>query len=192
MSALTKKRRLELAREIIDRNKMFVPFSREDLAEFSTVCGTKIHYAEKRRNPEFKKDTRHIYMKIDGRDLEAVSWKKLIIGTSKKIDIKKAMRRAVSIDVNRFKRGRDLLCEVCGSTEYPTVDHIEPSFDWIANKFIETHGLPEIGPMPERSGNHIIDHDVKWRWIDFHGAHAKYQILCRPCNSSKGKRDALS
>lgn len=192
MSTLTKKRRLELAREIIDRNTMFVPFSKEDLAEFSAVCGTEIHYAEKRRNPEFKKDTRHVYMMIEGRDLEAVSWKKLIVGTSKEIDAKKAMRRTIALDMNRFKRDKELVCEVCKSIEYPTVDHIEPSFDWIAQEFIRTHGLPEIGAMPDRSGNHIVNRDVKWQWINFHKMHAKYQILCRSCNSSKGNRNAFS
>ena len=188
MKKVTKKSRIEAARCIIDRNVTFVPFSGEDLAEFSLACGVTIEGAERRPNPKFPKDPRHLYMKMNGEDWKAISWKKLIEGWDQKADVKKVMREAVSIDLWNFKKGLELICERCGSTEHPSVDHVDPPFDWIAEQFIKANGLPAIDDAADGVGNVFADYAVEVSWIKFHTTHAKYQILCRSCNSSKGKR----
>jgi hypothetical protein len=101
---------------------------------------------------------------------------------------REVMREAVSIDLWNFKKGLELICERCGSTKHPSVDHVDPPFDGIEEQFIEANGLPAIDDAADGVGNVFADHAVEVSWIKFHMAHAKYQILCRSCNSSKGKR----
>jgi 5-methylcytosine-specific restriction endonuclease McrA len=188
MKRPSKKDRIDNARKIIDRNAVFVSFSAEDVEEFSVVCNTKIEAIEKRPNPKFPRDTRHLYMKIGGKDWEAVSWKKLIEGWDEKTAVKKVMRDAISSNIWEFKRNSELLCVRCGSAEYPSVDHVNPPFDRIAEDFIKENGLPKIDDAKDGVGNVFADDDVKDAWIIFHAGRANYQILCRSCNSSKGKR----
>jgi hypothetical protein len=185
---VTKKSRLEAARCIIDRNSTFVPFSSEDLAKFSLACCVTIEGAERRPNPKFPQDPRHLYMKMNGEDWKVISWKKLIVGWDQDTSVKKVMREAISIDLWNFKKALKLVCERCGSVDHPSVDHVDPPFNWIAEQFIEANGLPIIADSTDGVGNVFGDSAVKVLWIKFHTTHAKYQILCRSCNSSKGKR----
>jgi hypothetical protein len=187
---ITKKWRMEKAREIIDRNFMHVPFGFDDLTEFSFVCGHEITGAVRKINPEFPNDHRHLHTEIDG-VWAARSWRKLITPLSELQRAKTIMRAVIRTDIREYMESAEPQeCAQCESVDDLTVDHVAPPFDYIAAAFIEENGIPEIH-IPENPFN-IIDRfecpDLEAKWIAFHASMACYQILCRSCNASKGKR----
>ena len=191
MKKMTKKARLEKAREIIDRNDIDVPFSEYDVRCFSIVCDKEIQAAVRKINPQFpNNDPRHLHTLIDG-VWEARSWRKWINPLSPVQEAKRVMRFCVSEDMREFMESCDeKKCNSCGSNQDLTVDHVYPPFDDIANAFIDAKGVPEIvGPSDvSRVINEFADINNEASWISFHASHAIYQILCRSCNASKGKR----
>ena len=191
MKKITKKFRMEKAREIIDRNEIGVLFPDDDVEEFGDVCQMPIEAAVRAINPQFPRtDPRHLRTMIDG-VWEARSWRKWIDKVTPEQEAKRAMRFAVRNDLKDF---RDCIspdyCQRCGACEDLTVDHEWPPFDHIANEFLEAYGLPVIvgSPDPAVVVNIMEDPDLEAQWIAFHASRATYQILCRSCNASKGKR----
>lgn len=67
-------------------------------------------------------------------------------------------------------------CACCGSAEDLCVDHI------IGNG--KQHREELFGHSPGAAGEQF------WRWLVQQGFPAGYQILCRPCSSSKSNREA--
>lgn len=191
MKKITKKYRLEKAREIIDRNAIDVPFNSYDVECFSIVCDKEIDGAVRRINPQFPhSDPRHLHTLIDG-VWEARSWRKWINPLSPEQEVKRVMRFSVSEDMRDFMSScYPQECEICGSVDDLTVDHVSPPFDDIANNFISESGIPEIvGPRDtSRVINEFADIDAEASWIAYHASSATYQILCRSCNASKGKK----
>lgn len=185
---ITKKAREEKAREIIDRNALDVPFSKQDVFEFSTACQEYIAGVVRKVNPQFPKDHRHLHMLIDG-VWQNKSWRKMIYPISKEQDAKRIMRHAVRMDMMDFMDATsDKFCQHCFTEENLTVDHVSPPFDDIANEFIKTHGVPELDDPPRGQVINLFrDMDIEAAWVSFHASHACYQILCRSCNASKGK-----
>jgi len=187
---LTKKRRHELAREVIDRNVIGVPFSVKDTAELNHVLGTDFIGFERRHNPRHPSDPRHLYRQ-DLLGWESISWNKCISPISETAQFKAVMRDAIAPCVAEarevFVDMLDSGCEHCGATSHLQVDHIDPSFDEIANEWLKSC-KPEIQPHQSGSGWVFTHTDVEAHWIAFHAARAKYQMLCRSCNASKGKR----
>lgn len=189
---LTKKRRFEIAREIIDRNTIDVPFSCSDVEQLAEVCQAPVDGAVRKVNPQFpNSDPRHLHTLVDG-EWAARSWRKWIDSVTPEQEAKKAMRFVVREDMRDFLDavGGDAYCQWCGSSEDLTVDHSYVPFDDIANSYIEARGLPKVceHPSPNIVVNVIEDPNTEAEWIAHHASLAEYQILCRSCNSSKGKR----
>jgi len=67
---------------------------------------------------------------------------------------------------------------------------VSPPFDEIANDFIAEFGLPKVigSPDPSIVVNIFEDGEAEYQWAQFHAERAVYQLLCRSCNASKGKR----
>ena len=187
----TKKWRKEKAREIIDRNALDVPFSEADLREFADVTGSDIEGAVWTDNPQFPSDPRHVCVLIDGK-WRAWSWNKAIDqNVTPESEAKRVMRFIVREDMKEFKESvKPLECANCGATDNPTVDHANEPFDNIANAFMQQYGVPEIveSDDPNRVIKMFKDMNMEAAWIAFHASIAEYQILCRSCNASKGKR----
>lgn len=182
---------MEKAREIIDRNKVGVLFSDDDVEEFGDVCQMPVEAAIRAINPQFPRtDPRHLRTMIDG-VWEARSWRKWINKVSPEQEAKRAMRFAVRDDIKDF---RDCVspecCQKCGSFDDLTVDHKWPPFDHIANEFIKAYGFPKIigSPDPLVVVNMMEDQELEGKWVHYHAENAVYQLLCRSCNASKGKR----
>jgi hypothetical protein len=188
MNKITKKQRKEMAREIIDSNEYDVPFDAIDLLEFSEVCGEEITYAVRKRLPEFPKNTRHVEMSVAGGPVESRSWLGMIDGWSPLAEVKKAMREHASKHMRDFMKASVPICAKCRSNADLTVDHMCIPFDTLANNFLSKYTtLPKL----EKRG-HVCevfsDDCIRDDWLRFHNSQANYQILCRSCNASKGKK----
>lgn len=183
---LTKKRRLEIAREIIDRNVFGVEFSAQDVTEMNGILGTHYFAFERRHNPRHPTDPRHLYRQ-DMLGWESLSWNKCISPVSDTANIKAVLRDAIAPCIAEAREVLGDTCVHCGSGSNLTVDHTDPPFDDIANDYLK--GIcPEIQPHPSGSGWMFTVESVEAHWIAFHAARAMYQTLCRSCNASKGKR----
>lgn len=191
MKKITKKARIEKAREIIDRNLMDVPFSADDWDEFRSVTGIEADGAIRRVNPSYPTtDPRHVRFIINGEEVP-ISWRKSIEGRDPKKDLTAAMRLAVSPCLREYRDAVDPACNHCGSADYPTVDHVWPPFDHIMQEFIDTCGPVELKNEQNGIGHVIADINVEADWVAFHASRASYQILCRSCNASKGKTKSV-
>lgn len=186
----TKKARIERTREIIDRNQVGIPFNHVDLLALQSETRYMMEAAKRMINPQFPGDPRHLHIIEEGEtDWIAWSWKKAIEGSNPVIEAKRVMRFCVAADLAEFRYSiDDPFCAHCGTDQHLTVDHVDPPFDDIANEFIEQHGLPEIvDPAPGQVVNQFASIDLEAAWIQHHAERSVYQILCRSCNSSKGK-----
>lgn len=188
---ITKKYRTELARSIIDRNVLNVPFSAEDTQQLNEALCTSFDGFVRRRNPQYPSDPRHLHGCTFG-EYAAFSWLKAISPVSEIQDVKTVMREAIAPCLCEFMESQDEpSCEHCGATERLTVDH-NPHFDGIALSYLADHGVPRIIDAPNGVGNVFESIDVEARWISYHASKiTRYAILCRSCNASKGKTDAV-
>ena len=190
MAKITKKWRLEKAREIIDRNIMNVPFNHNDTSEFAEVCEQPITGAVRKINPQYPTDPRHLHTEING-VWAARSWRQFIYPLSPLQKAKSIMRHVISEDLRDYAScAEPKECAICKSSEDITVDHVAPPFDDIAKEFISLYGVPEMQEPKTLLDvvNCFADVGVEARWIEFHASRACYQLLCRSCNSRKGKR----
>lgn len=188
-SVVTKTYRRAMCREIIDRNCLLVDFSDDDVREFVKMAGWDgegITAIQRRKNPKFPSDTRHLHVCIDG-EWQSKSWVKSIAPPAKYAEEKSVMRKAITTDTQEYLYGCGIdCCEHCGSDQNLQVDHSDPAFDEIAIGFFNVVGVPSIIPCQSGVGYVFKDIDAEAAWIAFHTANANYQILCRSCNASKG------
>lgn len=184
----TKKWRREEARRLIDKNVIGVEFSDEDTTDLNAVLGTAFDRFIRRKNPKFPSDPRHLYA-LAGNVWDSFSWVKAIYPLPDDQVVKKVMRSSIQQEMNDYLDAQDdPTCVKCGTTDDLTADHTPP-FDSIVMEFVAVHGWPEIQPSPDGVGNMIKDINVEAAWIAFHQSRILYlQVLCRPCNASKGKR----
>lgn len=188
---ITKKYRTEMARAIIDRNVISVPFNEHDTAQMNEMLGTTFDGFVRRRNPQYPSDPRHLHGQTFG-EFAAFSWLKAISPVDDLQSVKKVMRESIAPCLAEFMESVDEpACEHCGTTERLTVDH-NPSFDSIALAYLTDNAMPRIIDAPNGVGNMFEDIDTEARWIGFHqGRITRYAVLCRSCNASKGKTDAV-
>lgn len=194
MKKITKKARLEKAREVIDRNAMNVPFGPEDWDEFQdAVQMPGATGAIRRVNPSYpNSDPRHVRFFIDGEEV-AASWRKSIEGRKPKNDMMRALRLAIQPCMYEFKDAvKEQGCTHCGGEDNLQVDHVWPPFDEIAQRFLDSRN-GDIKLVNEKNGIGWVmgDLDVEAEWVAFHASRAEYQILCRSCNASKGNTKAV-
>jgi len=188
---ITKKYRTDMARAIIDRNVIGVPFNDYDTAQMNEVLGTTFDGFVRRRNPQYPSDPRHLHGSTFG-EFAAFSWLKAISPIDDIQNVKKVMRESIAPCLAEFMDSVDEpACEHCGTTERLTCDH-NPSFDSIALAYLADNAMPRIIDAPNGVGNVFEDIDVEGRWIGFHQSRiTRYAVLCRSCNASKGKTDAV-
>lgn len=194
MMALTKKARIERAREIIDRNDYGIPFNDEDLALFSTITGCELRYACRRIDPNYPTNDRHVeVLAYDWQEPRGWSWRKAIqigqqdLGRHMRARLTQAMRTAIGEQIVEFAVNAEKCCDSCATTESLTVDHVWPPFLHIMDGYLNDFGAPQI-EEDQGSGFKFIDDFEERRWQDYHQNAAKLGILCRSCNSKKGAR----
>lgn len=112
-------------------------------------------------------------------------------------NISSAMRNAVSDHIISFKRNAisnsDLICALCNNVcalEYH-VDHFNPSFVVLRNKFLSNNGYPLLfTSCPHTNMTIFKDEDIAFRnkWISYHNENCNLQILCAKCNLTKTKK----
>jgi 5-methylcytosine-specific restriction endonuclease McrA len=196
MTKMTKKARIERAREIIDRNELGIPFNDQDLLDFSAITGCELRYARRCIDPNYLTNYRHIeVLAYDWEEPRGWSWRKAIqigqqdIESHERARITQAMRDAVRLQVSDFLESADKSCEVCATTDSLTVDHVWPPFSKIMDGYINEFGKPEVVEN-NGSGFKFANKFEEFCWQDFHQSKAKLAILCRSCNSKKGARPA--
>jgi hypothetical protein len=183
-AVLTKKLRKAFVRALIDSQTISKPFSKSDLAVFKCLVGVDASSVVKVPNPEYPQDTRHI--KVDG---ESLSWVRAIDETDELVHLKKVMRNIIAPDLCDFLSAVEPSeCACCGATEDLTADHADSPFDEIAVGFIDAKGPIALTPKTSGVGHRFTDMQLEAEWIAYHAANAVYQVLCRSCNASKGKR----
>lgn len=142
---------------------------------------------QRRENPKYPSDTRHLYVCING-EWDSKSWTKSINPPAPLAEEKAVMRKSIAPDTQEYLEecGIDC-CEHCGSEDNLQVDHSDPAFEAIAHGFFDVSGVPKIIPCQSGVGYVFADRAQEAAWIAFHTANANYQILCRSCNASKGR-----
>jgi hypothetical protein len=103
----------------------------------------------------------------------------------------KVLRDAVADDLRTYRSDNAAAgCRQCAGADDLTTDHVDPTFFDIAEDFIATElNLPLASGATGR-GAILADPDQEARWIAFHASRAVYQVLCRSCNSAKGRKKA--
>lgn len=165
-----------------------VEFDMIDVAEMNAVLETQFDGFMRKRNPRYPTDPRHLYA-CNGGVWDSLSWKKAICPIDPLTVANKVCRASIAQDMTDFISSQeDQSCRACGVTDDLTTDHT-PAFDDIFKAYIEAHGVPDVIDSPDGVGNMFKDIDAEAAWIAFHQSRVVYlQILCRPCNASKGKR----
>lgn len=187
---LTKKRRKEICREIIDRCPIGAEFPPDDLALFNEMCGTIWLAAKHMRNEEYP-DPRHVHV-TDGTRWQAFSWNKAISPITDWTELCKTMRALAAEQAKEYmSETSETECawEHKGGCNGPLqADHAGMPFDDIAKEFVQTFGTPELEDGPPGAGKIFKDIDMEANWIGFHAQRVVWQLLCRTHNASKGKR----
>jgi hypothetical protein len=184
---LPKTHRIKAARSLIDANTIGVPFPPQDLDLFNALCETAFSSVKRMHNPTYPKDPRHIHV-LDAGVWKEFSWNKAINGKPKRPE-HVVLRKAVADEMHQWRMSQpDKVCERCGGTNVITTDHVDPSFFDIAEAFIAEEGAVPLMDGPPGAGDIMADIDQEARWIAFHASRAVYQLLCRSCNASKGRR----
>jgi 5-methylcytosine-specific restriction endonuclease McrA len=196
MTVMTKKARIEQAREVIDRNDYGIPFNADDLSMFSYLTGCTLRYACRRIDPNYPTNERHVeVLAYDWEEPRGWSWRKAIeigqhdVDRYERYNANQAMRDAVRPQIVKFLDGAEKACAACASTDSLTVDHVWPPFLQISADYVAQFGLPQLEENTG-SGFKFANQDDEKRWQDCHQEKANLGILCRSCNSKKGARPA--
>ena len=186
---LTIKLRREMMREIIDSQPFNVDFPPELLDVVNALLHTDLIRIQRRKNPEWPNDQRHIWATpvCDPDYFGAWGWNDSISPKPELRTIKLAMRKVIQPDLKAFRDVVATQCEQCGTTDDLTTDHVLP-FDYLAQSFLNKYGWPKIKDGKPGEGKVLADPQVIEQWVAFHTTNALYQILCRSCNSSKGTK----
>lgn len=102
-----------------------------------------------------------------------------------------AMRAAIASQIHSFSNScENSVCVECSSEENICVDHKTTSFIDLKNTFINNLkvSVPTEFYRNKFSIHEFLpDSDFSYDWQEYHHDNADFQLLCRSCNSSKGK-----
>ncbi len=194
MKAETLKSKMSRCRALIDRTPFGCEFTAADLAEFNELTGVDATAARHMPNPTYPSDPR--YVQVRGPDgWDGISWTNRIRSPNPKTELHKTLRVEIDPIIAEVKAALNVrVCPnptgnaKCNGPNNLQVDHVGLPFDEIASMFIAMSGPIDIEKGPPGGVDTIRDRDLAAHWIEFHASHATYQILCRSCNASKGKR----
>lgn len=140
----------------------------------------------------------HIF-RVDGTHTD-ISY--VIKKANPKSDFKKALRQAIVYQMIEYKRRRFdtetlVCCEITGvplTFETAHTDHINPTFDEIAEQFISREGIKDFeGLVIDGLDNHTVyelhDKAMADRFRAFHRPLAKYRLLSPTANLSHAKHE---
>jgi len=115
----------------------------------------------------------------------AFSIKRCIVGKGKTdiAKISKLLRESVNDQVQAFRYGQMInKCQLCSSSQYLEVDHMEPIFSTLVKQF--------IGDDPVLEELNIVE------FQKFHREKARFRFLCSACNSAeftkRGRKKVLT
>jgi hypothetical protein len=139
-----------------------------------------------RKNPLEVSDYQFVVHQADGTE-DTISWNTCAKGevnpVGKKINW--AMRLAIEGQIREFKatqKGKP--CELCGSHEKPTADHIK-KFKDLKDEFLAAHPDHPTEFAKNQFAQEIFraeDAEFERQWLEFHRANATLRILCEACN----------
>lgn len=187
---LTKAKRKEICKEIIDRCPLGTEFPVDDLAQFNAMCGTEWPAAKHMVNTEYP-DPRHVHV-LDNGTWRAFSWNKAISPPTDWTELCKVMRKLAADQAQEYlSETSETECAhaykgVCNGPLQ--ADHAGMPFDDIAKAFVAEFGTPDLIDGPPGGGKIFKSIDMEANWIGFHAARVVWQLLCRTHNASKGKR----
>lgn len=155
-----------------------------------------------------KRDATYLYVRKHGRWF-AVSWRACIVRMRRQRcdalprevqQLHSAMRTAIRRQLATWRKAnapKGALCSSCGATATRAsplqVDHADPPFKTLRDMFLATcapESLPlRFGYGVSHASAFLPENKALARqWQRFHQERATYQILCKPCNASKGAR----
>lgn len=115
------------------------------------------------------------------------SWKECVSPSSHRQRVQKAMRSAITPQISAFRDSQEpLACALDATHPGPYhVDHEDPSFITMANRFAEAKGgYASVLLRPHRDGDvnaELINPDLA-TWLAYHQLVARLRILCQACN----------
>ncbi|WP_417595594.1 hypothetical protein [Oceanospirillum sp.] len=177
---MTKKRRRELARELILRYEVGSRFSNSDTLLFGQICGYEFEWVE-RSAPKIGSAPAVCVSYPAETYTGSWGWRKSIDGYEQRQNLIGAMRLASR--AGTFKQVKKDMCAQCGSNDLLAVDHKSVPFVRIAESFIKEQGKPAIQNVD--FGWELVD---PASFLEFHDEIADYQVLCASCNSKKGAK----
>ena len=187
---LTKKASMDMLRCRIDANVIGTPWVADDVDFFNLICGSSFHGVKRMHNPSYPSDPRHIHTCEFGGEWREFSWNKAINGEGKR-PLHKVLRDAVADDLRTYRSDNAAAgCQQCAGADDLTTDHVDPPFFDIAEEFIASERDLPLSRGASGRGAILADLDQEARWIAFHASRAIYQVLCRSCNSAKGRKVA--
>ena len=185
---------LNECRKLIDGTPFGETMTEQDAKTMCLLTGWTYPHIRHMYNLKHATDKRYIEVLQDNGDWVTHSWRKTIMPTTEWQDLQKAMREAVmDYGMKTYREAAEKVCCYCGTHDDLGVDHKSRSFDEIMQTFITgyatEHGTyPAIKDGAMGQGRELADPDTLAHWIAYHDGAADFQILCRSCNSSKGKK----
>lgn len=181
---------LNECRKVIDATPFGEEMSLENAATMRMLTGWNYQRIRHMYNPKHFTDHRYIEVLQEDGTWITHSWRKTISPTTDWQDLQKAMRETVTEHaLSEYRKTAVPICRQCGTTELLTVDHKSKSFDEIMQTFVAALGeAPAIKDGAMGQGRELADESVAKAWIAYHDSVADFQILCRSCNASKGKK----
>jgi 5-methylcytosine-specific restriction endonuclease McrA len=184
----TKVNRKKIMGEFLDSIPLNQDFSDKEVAIVNAITGWNYKAYQKRLTPPPNASTRNIWVK-DTKDFK--SWNKAIdakpIDAKRRQDVAQACRAAIVPLLNDIRQFATE-CEYCGNTDNLQVDHKTTPFSSMFEEWFEQNPNVDTGTGLKQIGHNLIKPEEFDSWIEYHDARADYQILCRSCNASKGKK----
>jgi len=191
----TQKAKKARCQKLIDGVPFGGSFNADQLAEFKEIIGVDVLAARHVRNPTYPTDERHVRVQYPDGSWDGISWNNCISGINPRTALHKVLRGEIDPDIADYRSAASVTTcpnpygnARCNGSDYLQVDHADRPFDSIAAEFVALFGPIDVAKGPPGGEDIIRDRDLAAQWIEFHATHATYQILCRSCNASKGRR----
>ena len=188
---------------IITNQNINIPFHDDLLEQLVNCHPTKgkirdIDYLIVRIRPPYNKKALYIKNKDDEKE-DDVSYKNCLRNLFGKFNngkdnydrILQAFRDTISETKRKdfFLNSNYKHCQDCGLSNAINIDHFELPFQEIVDKFIFENNIDFCRiKVFENSSNlyEFEDKKLQQEWVQFHDEKAKFQFLCKSCNSSNG------